>query len=45
MAFIEDLNLAEVIGSDIELVHLPYRESDENEWEPGGEFENEEPEE
>ncbi len=27
VAFIEDLNLGEVIGSDVDLVHLPYHEA------------------
>ena len=33
VAFIEELNLAEVTGSDVELVHLPYHESG---WETAG---------
>jgi hypothetical protein len=27
VAFVEELHLAEVVGSDIELVELPYREA------------------
>ncbi len=33
VAFIEDLNLGEVIGSDVDLVHLPYHETG---WEGSG---------
>jgi hypothetical protein len=33
LAFIEDLHLAEVLNSDVELLDLPYREGERN-WSP-----------
>jgi uncharacterized protein YlxP (DUF503 family) len=35
VVFIEELHLAEVVHSDVELIQLPYRESGGSAWEDG----------